>query len=120
MSAESPSPNTSHKGDVMVSYFMTGDSITQADRDHVAQAMAFFSTRGKRHRCLSKAEVLAALQNDILGTSTNRNAHNPIAVLFKSSKQINAMYHFLQQTRGDFHGIVVYISVDDSPFFAVM
>ena len=99
---------------------MSGNNIIQTDRDHVAQVMEYYCTRTKRDQCPVVATVTASLSNDLQGATTNRNAIHPLRVLFKTAKQLNAMYIFLQRTRSEFHDIIVHISVDGSPYFEIL
>lgn len=111
---------SSKRDDFTLLYFMTGDNITQDDRSHVAQAMEFYCTRTKRDNSPPAAIVTAGLSADIVGVTTNRNTNHPVKQLFKTAKQLNAMYFYLQETRANFNNIVVHISVDGSPYFQVL
>lgn len=108
-----------NKDDYLVRYFMTGEEITQVDRDFVAQAMAYFSIKGKRDRCPNTQATTAQLPADVQGLTTNRSQENPFTVTFKTTKHIFAMCSYFAQTRAAHHNIIVNISVDDSPFLPV-
>jgi hypothetical protein len=55
----------------------------------------------------------------IQGPTTNRDETNPITVVFKTAKHINALYAYLKHTLPQF-GDVVHFSVDGSPFLSIM
>jgi hypothetical protein len=80
--------------------------------------MAFYARRGKRDICPPTAAV--TLRPEIQGVTNNLQPNNPLEVIFKTPKHINAMYKYLQDTRANHHNIVVHIKVDNSPFFEVM
>jgi hypothetical protein len=60
------------------------------------------------------------LRGEVQGVTNNLAANNPLDVIFKTPKHINAMYNYLQLTRAEHNNVVVHIKVDDSPFFDVM
>jgi hypothetical protein len=107
----------SKKDDFSVFYYMTGDTIVQADRNYVAQVMMFYARRKKSDSCPNAGAVV--LRGDVLGLTTNRAADDPVEVVFKTPKHINAMFRYFHDTRLNYNSIVVHISVDNSPFFAV-
>lgn len=99
--------------------WLLGPLFYDVDRDFVAQAMAYFSIKGKRDKCPNAQETTAQLPADVQGLTTNRSQENPFAERFKTTKHIFAMCSFLVQTHAAHHNIIVYISVDDSPFLPV-
>jgi hypothetical protein len=108
----------SSSDDFTISYYMSGDNIVQADRDYVAQVMTFYARRGKRDNCPPVDGVV--LRGEVQGVTNNLASNNPLDVIFKTPKHINAMYNYLQLTRAEHNNVVVHIKVDDSPFFDVM
>lgn len=109
----------SKQDDFVVAYYVTGQNLTQADRDYVAQVMCFYLRRTKRDSCPNSAAVTPLLPGDVQGLTTNRAANNAFELVFKTPKHINAMYKYLSDTRAQHNDIVVHFSVDGSPFFAV-
>eukprot|EP01033_Poteriospumella_lacustris_P010150 gene10150-7239_t len=85
--------------DFSVCYYMSGDNVVQADRDHVAQVMNYYARRAKREICPPVQAVV--LRNAIQGVTNNLSAADPIEIIFKAHKLINAMYKHLQESRGD-------------------
>ena len=108
-----------NKNDYLVRYFMVGEEITQVDRDFVAQAMSYFSIKAKRDRCQNAQTITAQLPADVQGLTSNRSQDNPFTVTFKTAKRIVAMCSHFAETRAAHHDIIVYSSVDDSPFSPV-
>ena len=110
----------SNKDDFNIRYYFTsepgGVAITQADRDFVAQAMEYYSTKSKRDRIV----VAPPIQPDIQGVTNNRNANNPVRVVFKTVKHLQDMYSFLQQSRAAHNNLIVHISVDGSSYFEIL
>ena len=94
--------------------------VTQADRNFVAQALDFYSSRSKRDICPAVATVTAALAADIQGTTTNRTAENSVRVVFKTTKHIIGFCSYIQQTRAAHNEVILNVSVDGSPFFKII
>ena len=56
----------------------------------------------------------------IQGPTTNRDETNPITVVCKTAKHNNSLYAYLKHTLPQFGDVVVHLSVDGSPFLAIM
>ena len=82
-----------------------GPEITQSDRDFISRIMSYYSCMSKGESCPKTEIVTAELRTDIQGAITNRNANDPVAILFKAAKYV--------------FGVLAYIhfSVDASPFY---
>eukprot|EP01033_Poteriospumella_lacustris_P019747 gene19747-14346_t len=106
--------NSSAK-DFSVCYYMSGNNVVQADRDHVAQVMNYYARRAKREKCPPVQAVVLRK-----GVTNNLSAADPIEIIFKAPKHINAMYKHLQESRGDHNNIVVHINIDGSPYFDIV
>ena len=110
------------KADYLVEYYMeppAGGILNQGDRDFVAKVTAYYSIRTKRDVCPPVGTVTASLPDDVQGYTTNRTPLTPIGVLFMTTKHINAMYHYLQVTRGAQHNAIVNIRVDGSTYVQI-
>ena len=98
--------NSSAK-DFSVCYYMSGDNVVQDDRDHVAQVMNYYARRAKREICPPVQAVV--LRSAIQGVTNNLSAADPIEIIFKAPKHINAMFKHLRESRGNHNNIVVHI-----------
>jgi hypothetical protein len=113
-------PTLKEKDDYKVRYYLSGNLHDQGDRNWVAQAAAFFNGRTKRQNCPAAAIVTAQLPLFVQGYTQNLNPNIAPIVTFRTTKHIFGFMDYIATVRNQHNNIIVYISVDDSPFLEII
>jgi hypothetical protein len=113
-------PTLKKKNDYKVRYYLSGNLHNQADRDWVAQAIAFFNGRTKRQNCPAAAIITNQLPLFVQGYTQNLNPDIAPIVTFMTSKHIFGFMEYVASVRNEHNSIVVHVSVDDSPFLEII
>ena len=104
---------------IAVKYYIGEGTHTQADRDWVQQAVAFYNGRSIHESSPSSATVTSELNPGIQGFSEEVNADNAPVRTFRCAKHAFSLMSYIQQNRHLHNNIRVCISVDDSGFLPI-
>jgi hypothetical protein len=107
--------NLPAKKDYKLQYYFGASQHGQQDRDWVSQAISYFNGRTKRQSC-----KVTDLPTFVQGYKEDVDASRAPVCTFMAAKHVRGFMEFVAANRRAHNDVIVFVSVENSPFFSVL